>query len=1030
MRAHSYLGGTTVILKNSLRAALLCGTMVAGAGVALANDGPSDNTGVLPVPTGQFITPTFAAGSTFQTLNPSLPSPYNFFRPDGAISSALSPDGSTLLVVTSGYNTLNDPSGNLLSPSNGDTVDGASEYIFVYDVTTATKPKLKAVLRPPNTFVGLAWTSDSKNFYISGGNDDVVYEYAAANIASGWSPSATISLGHGTNGIGLGQYPQAGGISVASDNSVVAVANTLNDSFSLVDQSTNTLIPFTNPAPGTLATEYDLRPWATRGTSGVPGGETVYSLAVVGKAGSYRIFATALRDRQVSVVDVKVSGGQATATFKGYVSLSGAPNNIILNAAQTTAYVSEDNQDRVAVINTATGALESEIDAIAPTSVLAQSTTRYTGAATNNVALSHDEKTLYVTNGGQNALAIIPLNGSLHPAALVPTGWYPTTVAVSRDDSVLWVFNNKSDPGANPAYATSSTYDLYAGNPPIPPYPYPQDGNSEAGDNEAQNQAYFSNEYDELREQSGLLTLPVPVAKDYATLTQQVALNNGYTTKVDLQDKETMTFLHNHIKHIIYIVKENRTFDQVLGDLGIGSDGDPSLTVFGKTVTPNFHAISKQFVTLDNFFCTAEVSGNGWPWSTEGRETDWNEKNIPMDYAFDVTRYNAPYDAEGQNRNVTLYATLAAREKEDPAYAADTAGEPGGSANVLPGLHDDGAADGPNDQVQGGHLWDAVLKAGLTFRDYGFLSDNDLSIPEFTDPLGPYETKTQVQFPANQTLALPGNFDPYFRGFDNTYPDLYRFAEFRREFEQFDANNTMPNLVMLRYMHDHMGNFSAANKLLPGSGNPEFEQADNDAAVGLTLQLVAQSKHYARNTLFIIVEDDAQDGPDHEDAHRSTAYVVGPYVKTKAVVSTRYSTVNAVRTIEDILGLEHLNLNTAYQHPMTDVFDIGATGYWDYTPVISTYVTETDINLSSLTGDENIKFAEGPAHPKPTHEAAWWAAQTKGFDWSKEDRVPTALFNRIIWTGMKGDVPYPAIRTHVKVDLHAATNAAKADSDD
>ena len=1006
----------------TIRGLLLCGTIIAtiaSVATAHANDGPNDNHGITPLPSGQFITPTFAAGATFATLNPQLPAPYNRFRPDGAIASALSPDGGTLLVMTSGYNTLNDPAGNLLSPGNGDSVDGASEYIFVYDVTTAAKPKIKAILRPPNTFVGLAWTPDGKYFYISGGNDDVVYQYAAANIVSGWAPLAKIALGHNGNGIGVFQYPQAGGISITSDNSLVAVANTLNDSFSLINPATNALIPFTNPAAGTLATEFDLRPWATKGESGVAGGETVYSVAVTGVAGgTYRVFATALRDRQVAVIDVSISNNQATASFKGYIGLSGSPNNIILNKAQSLAYVSEDNEDKVAEIDTATGRLVREIDAIAPANILPQSRVRYTGAAPNNLALSHDEKTLYVTNGGQNALAIISLAASTHPVALVPTGWWPTTVSVSRDDSTLYLFNNKSDPGANPKYATSSTYDLYAGNPPIPPKPYAADGNTKAGDDEAQNQAYASNEYDELLEQSGLLTLPTPAVADYPVLTQQVAQNNGYTTSVNLQDRDVMSFLKSRIKHVIYIVKENRTFDQVLGDLGNGSDGDPGLTVFGKTVTPNFHAMSTQFVTLDNFFCTAEVSGNGWPWSTEARETDWNEKNIAMDYAFDVTRYNAPYDAEGQNRNVTLYPTLAGREKENPSYASAVAGEPGGAANVLPGTNDDGAADGPDGAKQGGYLWDAALKAGLTIRDYGFLSDNSRysgpnAVPTSTDPLAPYETHTQVQFPANATLAKPGNFDPYYRGFDNSYPDLYRYAEFRREFQQFDANDTLPSLVLLRYMHDHMGSFGAENALLPGSGNPEFEQADNDAAVGMTLQMVAHSAHYARNTLFIIVEDDAQDGPDHEDAHRSTAYVVGPYVKTHAVVSTRYSTVNAVRTIEDVLGLEHLNLNTAYQRPMTDVFDIGSTGYWNFTPRLSTYVKQANINLSSLSPDGTIQFAEGPANPIPTHDAAWWDAQTRGYDWTSEDRIPAALFNRVIWAGMKGNVAYPGVRGKV-----------------
>jgi DNA-binding beta-propeller fold protein YncE len=1008
-------GCEAVRITITLRAALLSATLLAGISAAKANDGYPDNAGILPLPTGQFITPTFAPGSSFATLDPGLAAPYHFFRPDGAIASALSPDGNTLLVVTSGYNTLNDQNGNLLDSANGDSVDGADEYIFVYDVTVPASPSLKAVLRPPNTFVGLAWTPDSASFYISGGNDDVVYQYKAANIASGWSPAATIQLGHNTYGIGLGQYPQAGGISIANDGSIAAVANATNDSFSLINLKTNTLIAIPGPA-GTSGFEYDLRPYNTLGQNGVAGGETVYSLALAGNASSgYTVYATALRDREVSVVNVTLSSDLSSATpaFKTYIKLTGSPNNIILNQTQSTAYVSEDNSDKVAVINTTTNAVH-EIDAAMP-SMLKLGNTRYTGAATNNLVLNHDTRspTLYVTNGAQNALAILPLNGAAHPSALVPTGWYPTTVAISKDDSVLWVFNNKSDPGANPGYGTTSTYALGRATPPIPPRPYPT-----LSYDAAQNAAYASNQYDELREQSGMLMLPTPQPKDYAQLTLQVAQNNGYTAAVDAQDKQVMDFLHKRIQHVIYIVKENRTFDQVLGDLKNGADADPALTVFGKTVTPNFHQIATQFVTLDNFFCTAEVSGNGWPLSTSARETDWNEKNIPMDYAFDVTRYNAPYDAEGQNRNVSVgYGSLAARIAEYPSFATDTASEPGGSVNVLPQTFDDGAPDGPDDEVQKGYLWDAAQRAGLTFRDYGFLSDNSRygngnaadNIPENTDPLEPYYTKTQVQFPTNPSLHKPGNFDPYFRGFDNAYPDVSRFAEFQREFQQFDATNTLPNLVLLRYMHDHMGSFGSA---ILGVNTPEAQQADNDLAVGLTLQLVAHSQHYARNTLFVIVEDDAQDGPDHEDAHRSTAYVVGPYVRTNAVVSTRYSTVNAVRTIEDVLGLGHLNLMDAYQRPMTDVFDITSTGYWDFAPTASVYLKNTQLQLTSLFDDGLVKFAAGPKTATPVHTASWWAEKTRGFDWSKEDRVPAGLYNRILWEGLKGDAPYPAIRSH------------------
>jgi len=144
-----------------------------------------------------------------------------------------------------------------------------------------------------------------------------------------------------------------------------------------------------------------------------------------------------------------------------------------------------------------------------------------------------------------------------------------------------------------------------------------------------------------------MLVVPVPPTGDLSSLTNQVAANNGWRLENDLRDTATMNFLRSHIQHVIYIVKENRTFDQVLGDLTNGANGDPTLAIFGRRITPNFHRISTDFVTLDNFFDTGEVSGNGWPWSTAARETDWNEKMIPMNYTFGVNRGDAPYDAEG-----------------------------------------------------------------------------------------------------------------------------------------------------------------------------------------------------------------------------------------------------------------------------------------------------------------------------------------------------------------------------------------------
>lgn len=1003
-RSSSAMGGSwdaaATIRQRILRtlgfaSACVAACMVCAAG-ASADDGIPDNTGLAPLPSQQYITPTFAPGSTFAVLSPTIVEytsavgNYPNFEPDGAIASALSPDGTTLAVMTSGYNTLNNSSGDLLGTPKGSGITPGSEFIVLYNVTTPGSPVMIQTLRPPNTFVGLVFSASSQTLYASGGNDDQVIVYTKSNGL--FAQSAKIALGHHYTGNGINQYPQAGGLALSADGTKLAVANTLNDSVSVINTATNTVL-----------FEYDLRPYNTTPATGngVAGGERVYSVAFMG---NNTIYATSLRDREVDVFTFTGS----TPSLITRIPVPGNPNNLLLNAAQTMLYVTQDNSDNVAVINTATNTIVEEIDAIAPPGTMAIGSTRYTGAGTNNLTLSPDQSTLYVTNGGANDLAIIPITGPAphSVAALVPTGWYPTTVTASADGSTLYVFNNKSDPGSNPNNRTTSVTHLED-------YTYPG-GNAAAT-------AYSPNQYVFLIEQSGMLTLPVPAPTSYASMTAQVAANNGWNVAGYPQDAQVMSFLQQNISHVIYIVKENRTFDQILGDLANGSNGDPSLTIFGKRITPNFHAIASNFVTLDNFFDPAEVSGNGWPWSTGGRETDWNEKTIAMDYAYDVTRENAPYDAEGQNENVsvgyagaTAAATVAAREAEAGGYdyQATANNLPGGALNLLPGIGDLGAPDSPNGGYQTGHIWDAALAAGLTVRNYGFFSDNShygLSAGAigYPQPIeNPYDSNAQQCWTA--AAALIPYTDIYFRGFDNSYPDTWRLEEFEREFAQFVANGNLPNLILLRYMHDHMGDFSTSS-LAGAEAAAETEQADNDFAVGMTLQLLANSP-YAGNTLAFIVEDDAQDGADHMDAHRSTAYVVGPYVKQHAVVSTRYSTVNVVRTIEDVLGLQHLNLNTAYQRPMTDVFNINQSPAWSYTASASTVLQSTTLNTYLSRPDHPVQYASGPAI-KPLHDAKWWQEKTRGFNFSTEDRLPADAFNRLVWQGVMGDRPYPEERS-------------------
>jgi YVTN family beta-propeller protein len=746
-----------------------------------------------------------------------------------------------------------------------------------------------------------------------------------------------------------------------------------------------------NTATNTKTFEYDLRPYHTSGASGVAGGEAPFTVAVKGTGAGAEAYVSSIRDREVVVVNIGGSSGSLVTR----IPLPGNPNSLLLNANQTRLYVTQDNSDTVAVIDTGSNTVIEEISTIAPPGTV-PSGTRYTGAAANNLALSPDGETLYVTNGAANSVAIIPLAGAAphSVAGLVPTAWYPNAVSLSADGAVMYVVNGKSDPGANPNYLDAN-------------------GN---------------NEYVEQLEGSDLAVVPVPASADLGHLTAQVAANNGYSVAASANDAAVMAALRTKIQHIIYIIKENRTYDQILGDLANGGNGDPALAEYGKRVTPNFHLLSQNFVTLDNFFCSGEVSGNGWAWSTEGRESDHGTKTIPPNYA----GRGASNDSEGANRDVNVgIASLAGRNQAlNNLYSVVASPLTGGAANLLPGTNNDFATDGPGGvPKQTGYIWDAALRAGLTVRDYGFFIDlSRYQLPKSVGGLqpadyaaydylrNPYALGLNVAISTNPTLSP--YTDPYFRGFDNAFPDVWRVEEWQREFAQYDRNKNLPNLTLLRLMHDHTGNFGGSSPAVAGLNTPELQQADNDLAVGRVVATLAQSHNYAGNTLIMVLEDDAQAGPDHMDAHRSTAYVVGPYVKHNAVVSTRYSTVNMVRTIEDILGLDHLGLNDAYQRPMTDVFDLTQAS-WTYSPIASPYLASTQI--AAL--DPTIRFAEGPA-AMPTRTPEYWAEATRGFDWSAADRVPAELFNRVQWEGLMPGRPYPTLRSGEDLRRRVVTDAA------
>ena len=918
-------------------AAFLAGTQTGQAKRIVPLDGTI-------TPSGQVITPDVAPGAQFGPLNPGLAQFPNYVAGQ-AVTTTISPDGKTLLILTSGYNLVNDAQGNTI-PS------ASNEYVFVYDIS-GDKPVQKQVLQVPNTYMGIAFAPDGQHFYVAGGVNDNVHVYALANgswseqgtpIALGYLASAKPPLNDGGNGLQV--PPSSAGLAVTADGKTLAVADFYSDSLSLITLANQSV------------TDVPLRPGIINpGQNGVAGGEYPYWVAIKGSDTAY---VSSERDREVDVV--RLAG---TPTVTARIKVSGNPNRMVLSKDGAYLYVACDNEADVEVISTVSDQVVATVHTTAPTTYVGMPDF-FHGTAPDSLTLSPDGTRLYVTNGGTNSVSVIALNTPRPEViGLIPTGYYPNSVSVSPDGKMLYIVNGKSVPGPNPCN-----------------FHTPTDAPSSCTPLETHNQYILQ------LSKAGFLSMPVPDDEELGRLTDIVAANNHFRFRENGADQAMMAFLHSRIRHVIYIIRENRTYDQILGDLGRGNS-DPALAEFGKTVTPNAHSLATNFVDLDNFYDTGEVSGNGWPWSTSARESDLGAKNLPINYA----GRGLSYDWEGENRNVDVaIPTLAGRQAENPLYPDDP--------NLLPGQNNVAAPDGPQGQFQGGHIWDAALRAGLTIRNYGFFIDLDRyglpasegGIPELTDP---YATKTQVSFPADPVLAP--HTDIYFRGFDNAMPDYFREAEWAREFAGYVKNGNLPSLEFVRFMHDHTGSFTTA---LDGVNTPTTQIADNDYAVGKLIQAVAQSS-YAGSTLIFVVEDDAQDGPDHVDAHRSEAFIAGPYVRHGAVVTARYTTVNMIRTIEDVLGFGPLTLNDAYERPMTNAFSEQAAN-WSYTAIAPQPLTATSLPLTT----QAMLMPEW----HDIHNAAWWAQQTKGYDWQVEDRIPTAAYNHVLWEGLMPGKPYPTLR--------------------
>jgi YVTN family beta-propeller protein len=871
---------------------------------------------------GSQLTPDVAPGARLFALDPHL-AVAPAFRAGGAVATALSPDGATLLVLTSGYNRHYDEAGERVEAASG-------KYVFLYDVAGGA-PRESQVVGVPNSFGGLAFDPTGARFYVSGGPDDDVHEMARDAAGGLWTEvMPPMALGHlagpGLGGLGDREGPFAAGLAVSPSGTRLAVVQHENDALTLVDL-----------VGRKRRVEVGLVP------RGAAGGEFPRAVAVVGEL---RAYVASQRDHEVVEVSL------VAARVERRIPVGAQPTALVANRAGTRLYVADAGSDAVSVVDLVAGRELTRIPTTAPAESVSPGLAPLRGSNPNAVALSPDERTLYVTNGGNSTLAVVAFDATGtagRVTGLVPTGLYPNAVSVSRDGRWLYVANGRSVPGPNPRGPCAA--------PELSRlHPYSPSG---------------GNEHALQFEHGGLLAFPVPGEVDLAKLTRQ-AIANDFPTDL-AQVPPVFERLRGRVKHVVFVVAENRTYDQLLGDLP-GADGDPRLVHWGARITPNHHALAKTFVTLDRFFASGDVSGDGWQWTMGGRTTDVGEKGIPVSYA---DRGHHTYDWEGLNRGINVGLST-----DNDRLVSNPYTPPG----ELPGAIDVAAPDEL--------LWEAALRAGRSTREYGVFCDLTRYGLAEDDPARvpllrmPFESGVRVSFPSRASLADVE--DPFFRGFDMRFPDAWRVAEWRRELSGYVAAGELPALSIVRLPHDHLGAFGDA---IDGVDTPDTQMADHDWAVGSLVDALSHTPFW-ESTVVAVVEDDAQNGSDHVNTHRTVALLAGGHVRRGAVVHTPYTTPALLRTIELLLGLTPLGQHDAEAAAMEDVFTDQAD-VSPYEAIVPDVLRSTKLPLPAPKPGEHAE--------QPRHDATWWAAATAGFDFDDVDAAPATAMNRVLYCGLIDD---------------------------
>jgi YVTN family beta-propeller protein len=513
------------------------------------------------------------------------------------------------------------------------------------------------------------------------------------------------------------------------------------------------------------------------------------------------------------------------------------------------------------------------------------------GMTPSGLGFSADGKKLFVACADANAAAVVEITEARSRVlGFVPTGWYPTA-AFGLPDGRMGVLNGRglrsyANPGGpNPSKRPEP---LHEGVPSTVQYV----GHIQTGT------VQFTSVSD---------------AGQLEAWSKEVLANTPYRDE-KLDDAGTPAGnpvrAGGPIKHVIYIVKENRTYDQVLGDMKQGN-GDASLVLFGEKVTPNLHKLASEFVLLDNFYENSDVSADGHNWATAAIAPDWTQRFWPNSYA----GRRKTYDYEGQ--------------------------EP---ANAPPA----------------GYIWNAAAQAGVSMRNYGYFVDNRAKAEA-----------DGTQITAVRDPILAPVTDPNFRGFDLTYSDVDRAKEFLDELKDFEKDGKMPQFMLMRLGNDHTSGTSAG-KIAPLSA-----AADNDQGVGMIVEALSKSKFWNETAIFVI-EDDAQNGPDHVDSHRAPAFVISPWVKKGTVNSTMYNQASVLRTMELILGL----------HPMT-TYDAGAR------PMFSVFADKP------MAGEYRLEPAQTPLDMRNPGNTPT-AARSARMKFDRADEIDDNELNSILWTAIKG----------------------------